>query len=214
MKEKIFVYGASGHAKVVIDIIERQGLHDILFLIDDDRALKGTEFYGYRVFGGKQELLESRDQIFGGIVAIGSNRARKCVTAWLVSNGFSLISCIHPSAQIARGVVIESGSVVMAGVIINSDSYIGRNVIVNTQASIDHDCMIGDGVHIAPGATLCGTVTVGSGTFICAGSTIIPNLAIGRNVIIGAGSTVIRDVHHCLLIAGSPARHVKTLEEF
>jgi len=214
MSEKIFVYGASGHAKVVIDIIERQGLYDIVFLVDDDPSLKGTDFYGYRVVGGKQELLESQDLISGGIVAIGSNRARKSVAAWLVSQGFPLVSCIHPSAQIARGVVVESGSVIMAGAIINSDSHIGRNVIVNTRASIDHDCIIADGVHIAPGATLCGTVSVGSGTFICAGSTVIPNLTIGRNVLIGAGSTVIRDVPHCLLIAGSPARHVKALEEF
>jgi len=212
MREKIFVYGASGHAKVVIDIIERQGLYEIGFLVDDDPSLKGTQFYGYRVVGGKQELLESRDGISSGVVAIGSNRARICVAEWLVGNGFSLISCLHPSAQIARGVVIESGSVIMAGAIINSDSHIGYNVIINTRASIDHDCTIGDGAHVAPGATLCGTVTVGLGTFVCAGSTIIPNLTIGPNTIIGAGATVIRDVPQCSLVAGSPARYIKTLE--
>ena len=45
MKEKIFVFGASGHAKVVIDIIEKQGLYRIAFLVDDDLSLKGTEFF-------------------------------------------------------------------------------------------------------------------------------------------------------------------------
>lgn len=213
-RKRIFVFGASGHAKVVIDIIERQGLYEIVFLVDDDPTLKDTEFYGYRVIGGKQELLDAQDQVCGGIVAIGSNPARKSVATWLTYNSFSLVSCIHPSAQIARGVMIENGSVVMAGTTINSDTHIGQNVIINTQASVDHDCKIGDGVHIAPGATLCGTVTVGAGTFICAGSTIIPNLSLGRNVIIGAGSTVIRDVPDHVLVAGSPARHIKTLEEF
>ena len=208
MKEKIFVFGASGHAKVVIDTIERHGLYDIVFLVDDDPALKGTKFYDYHVIGGKLELLEVRDQICGGIVAIGSNRARIAVANWLTDNGFDLVLAIHPFAQLGRGVTVDIGTVIMAGAIINSDSRIGRNVIVNTRASIDHDCTIGHGVHIAPGTTLCGTVRIGDGTFVCAGATIIPNLTIGSNVIVGAGSTVIRDVPDCKLVVGSPAKVV------
>lgn len=212
--DKIFVFGASGHAKVVIDIIERQGLYSIMFLVDDDPCLKDSEFYGYRVIGGKHELLEARDHICCGIVAIGSNQARIAVADWLADNQFRLVSAIHPMAQLGRGVTVADGTAIMAGAMINSDSRIGRNVIVNTRTSIDHDCTIEDGVHIAPGATLCGTVKIGYGSFVCAGATIIPNMTIGHNVIVGAGSTVIRDVPDCTLVAGSPARHIKTLEEF
>ncbi|MDO3377824.1 acetyltransferase [Geoalkalibacter halelectricus] len=207
MKQKIFVFGASGHAKVVIDIIERQDLYDIAFLVDDDLSLKGHQIYGYPVIGGKDDLLGSDVRM--GIVAIGSNRARRSVAGWLRENGFELISAVHPSAQLARGVSVESGTVVMAGAVINSDSTIGREVIINTQASIDHDCAIGEGVHIAPGSTLCGTVTVGEGTFICAGATIIPNLTIGHHVTVGAGSTVIRDVPDGVTVVGSPAKAVR-----
>lgn len=206
VKEKIFVFGASGHAKVVIDVIERRGLYDIAFLIDDDPALRGKAVYGYTVLGGKVELLARRNSVIGGIVAIGSNKVRAKVAAWLAENGFSLISVIHPSAQIARGGLLGAGTVVMAGAVINSDARIGDNVIVNTRASIDHDCMVGDCVHLAPGATLCGTVTIGEGTFVCAGATIIPNLKIGRNVTVGAGSTVLRDVPDGVTVAGCPAR--------
>lgn len=209
VKKKIFVFGASGHAKVVIDVIEQQGVYEIVFLVDDDPALKGTEFYGYHVIGGKQELLEVREQICGGIVAIGSNRARITVAHWLIDNQFDLVSAIHPLAQLARGVTVAAGTVIMAGAIINSDSRIGRNVIVNTRASIDHDCTVGNGVHIAPGTTLCGTVNVGDATFVCAGATIIPNLTIGHNVIVGAGSTIIRDVPDCVTAVGSPAKVLK-----
>jgi len=205
--EKIFIFGASGHAKVVIDIIERQGLYCIDFLADDDPTLKDTDFYGYRVIGGKTELLASG--IKRGIVAIGSNRARCAVASWLADNGFGLVSAVHPSAQLGRGVTVDVGTVVMAGVVVNSDTSIGRNVIINTKASIDHDCCIGDGVHIAPGATLCGTVDVGTGSFVCAGVTIIPNQSIGKHVIIGAGSTVIKDVPDGVTVVGSPAKNVK-----
>ena len=206
-KEKIFVFGASGHAKVVIDIIERQGLFEIVFLADDDANLKDCEVYGYPVIGGKLELLESG--IRKGIVAIGSNKARCSVAAWLLKNNFELVSAVHPSAHLARGVTIGNGTVVMAGVVVNSDSSIGDNVIINSRASIDHDCAIDNGVHIAPGTVLCGTVTVGEGSFICAGVTIIPNLAVGRNVTIGAGSTVIRSVPDNLTLVGSPAKNIK-----
>lgn len=203
-REKIFVFGASGHAKVVIDVIEKQGHYDIAFLVDDDLTLKDTEVYGYHVIGGKQELL--LENIQKGIVAIGSNKARHSVSEWLIDNGFGLVSIIHPSAQLARGVIVGSGTVIMAGVVINSDSTIGCNVIINTRASIDHDCSIANGVHIAPGTVLCGTVSVAEGSFICAGATLIPNLNIGKNVTVGAGSTVIRHVPDNLTVVGSPAK--------
>lgn len=204
MKEKIFVFGASGHAKVVIDIIEQQDLYDIAYLVDDDVALKGRKIYGYDVLGGKDELLSG--DVRKGIVAIGGNGARRAVAAWLSANGCDLVTAIHPSAQLARGVVVGSGSVIMAGAVINSDTVIGYDVIVNTRAGIDHDCTIGDGVHLAPGSTLCGTVTVGEQTFVCAGATVIPNLTVGQNVVIGAGSTVIADVPDGVVVTGSPAK--------
>ena len=208
-KEQIFVFGASGHAKVVMDIIERQGLYKIAFLVDDDPALNGSEVYGYRVIGGKEALLARKGEVSRGIVAIGSITARMKVAKWLTENGFSLVTVVHPSAQLARGVTVGQGCVIMAGAVINSDSRIADNVIVNTRASIDHDCLVRDGVHIAPGAVLCGTVTVGEETFVCAGATIAPNLKIGEHAIIGAGSTVIRDVPDGVTVVGSPARIIR-----
>ncbi|AMV71885.1 acyltransferase [Desulfuromonas sp. DDH964] len=204
MKEKIFVFGASGHAKVVIDIIERQGLFEIGFLVDDNPALKGQSFFCYPVIGGKDELLASN--IRKGIVAIGSNSARRTVASWLSDQGCEMVTAIHPSAQVAREVTIGNGSVIMAGAVINSDTTIGYDVIVNTRSSIDHDCNIGDGVHLAPGSTLCGSVTIGEESFVCAGATVIPNLTIGSKVTVGAGSTVIRDVPDGVTVVGSPAK--------
>lgn len=207
-REKIFVFGASGHAKVVIDIIERQREFEIAFLIDDDSTLKGKVVYGYTVRGGKSDLLELREVegVLAGIVAIGSNRARKSVARWLTENGFRLVSAVHPSAQVARGVTIGAGTVVMAGAVVNSDTTIGDNVIVNTRTSVDHDCTIGNGVHLAPGVTLCGTVRVGEGAFVCAGATVIPNLTVGCGVTIGAGAVVIRDAPDDVTLVGAPAR--------
>jgi len=206
MKEKIFIFGASGHAKVVIDIIEKQSLYEIAFLVDDDLALKGRDFFGYPVIGDKGDLLALPGAPRKTIVAIGSNAARCKVSAWLSENNFEKVTAVHPSTQLSRGVQVGAGAVVMAGVCINADTTIGEDVIVNTRASIDHDCIIGDGVHIAPGATLCGGVSIGEGSFICAGSTIIPNRKIGRNVVVGAGAAVVHNVPHGLTVFGVPAK--------
>ena len=142
------------------------------------------------------------------IVAIGDNSVRFEVQRWLTEQGFDLISAIHPTASIGRGVKHERGTVVMANSVINSDCTIGQGVIVNTKASIDHDCRIDDGVHIAPGATLCGGVSVGKLTLVGAGAVVAPNTSIGSNVTIGAGATVIKDVVDGDCVVGTPATSI------
>ncbi len=210
-KERIFVFGASGHAKVVIDVIEKQNLYQIESLIDDNNALKGKEVLGYKVKGGREVLLSNREfsSISKGIIAVGDNQARMDIGRWLTDKGIQLIKAIHPSAQIARGVSISAGTVIMAHAVINSDCKIGKNVIINTCANVDHDCVIEEGVHIAPGSTLCGNVVVGRGSFIGAGVTVVPNIVIGKNVIVGAGSTVIKNVPDEVKIVGNPAKELK-----
>jgi sugar O-acyltransferase (sialic acid O-acetyltransferase NeuD family) len=212
MKEKIFVYGSGGHAKVVIDIIEKQGIYEIAFLADDDLSRKTQDIFGYRVLCDKNDLQVLKGAPHCAIVAIGSNKARGNVAAWLEAQNFELVTAIHPSAQIGREVSVGLGSVIMANVAINSGTRVGKNVIINTGASVDHDCIIGNNVHIAPGATLCGTVTVGEGSFVAAGATIIPNLALGKSVIVGAGAVVIRDVPDGMTVVGNPAKCIGNAE--
>ena len=210
-QQNLFIYGASGHAKVVIDIVERQPGLRITTVIDDNAALHGQAFFGYGISGGRETLLQMVRQrrVDGGIVAIGNNGVRASVAAWLTQSVIKRIAAIHPRAQIGRETLIGAGSVVMAGVVINSSTTIGEDVIVNTGATVDQDCVIGDAAHIAPGCHLCGNVTVGKGSLIGAGCTVIPGIKIGAGVLIGAGSTVLRDVPDGARVAGSPCREIK-----
>lgn len=201
----VIVFGASGHAKVIIDLIEKQGQLLVTGLVDDNPALNGQDIYGYKVLGNKEEL--KPQHVKQCVVAIGDNRVRNDVAQWLVKNDFDLAKAIiHPSVQLARGVSIGDGSVVMAGSVVNSDTIIANNTIINTGASIDHDCTIGNTVHIAPGATICGGVSVGDLTLIGAGAVICPNVKIGKNVIVGAGATVLKDVVDNVSVVGTPAK--------
>lgn len=205
---KIAIFGASGHAKVVIDIVERAGLYQIAALFDDNVALHGHAFFDHSVQGGRETLLAAyrQDEFMAVVVAIGNNQIRTQIADWLQMQGIARVSCVHPSVQLGRGVQIGLGSVLMAGVVINADTAIGNEVIVNTGATIDHDNVIADGVHIAPGCHLCGHVTVGRASMIGAGSVVIPSVNIGGQVVVGAGSTVLENVADGVRVAGSPSR--------
>ena len=204
--KKIVVFGASGHAKVVIDMLERTAGVKVVFAVDDAPGVEGSTLYGYPVIGGRDALLAQRKLATAGIVTIGDNAARSEVAGWLIAQGFKLASAIHPAATLAHSVAVGAGSVIMGGCVINSDTAIGANVIVNTGATVDHDCRIGDGAHIAPGCHLCGNVEVGAGAFLGAGTIVIPGMRIGAHALIGAGSTVTSDVADGARVAGSPAR--------
>jgi len=208
-RREVVIFGASGHGKVIIDIVEKAGQYRVAFLVDDDPKYKGKQFFGYPVIGGRESLLaaEQADKL-PVIVAIGNNETRMNVAAWLNDRGFASVSAIHPSAQLARGVSVGVGSVVMAAAVINSDTAIGNNVIINTGATVDHDCRIGDGVHIAPGCHLCGGVSVGDCSLIGAGCVLIPGVCVGRHVVLGARSTVIHNIGDGAKAVGSPAKAV------
>lgn len=203
-QKSMIVFGAGGHAKVVIDNIERQGKYKIINLLDDNSLLQGKEVYGYRVIDKISNVEDQSCDRY--IVAIGDNKVRQKIRETMKRTAFGLAEAIiHPSVQIARGVLVGNGTVLMAGTVVNSDSVIAENTIINTSATIDHDCSIEEGVHIAPSATLCGGVSVGKYSLIGAGAVIHPGVKIGKNTIVGAGSTVLTDVPDNVTVFGTPA---------
>lgn len=192
----MILYGASGHAKVVIDICVNTN-QNITAIIDDNKEI--ISLLNYQVV--QLENLNTRTDKW--LISIGNNKIRKRIASKLQ---FEFDIAIHPDTTIDKTVDIDVGTVVMAGSIINSSTQIGKHCIINTSSSIDHDCSIEDFVHISPNATLCGRVLVGEGTHIGAGAIIIPNINIGRWCTIGAGSVVLNDIPDGTKVVGNPAR--------
>ncbi len=192
----MILLGASGHGKVIADILKLSGEREIFFWDDDPAAAVP----GYTV-GSKQEFTE--DDI---ILAIGNNATRKKIAE---TSSYTYGTAIHPTSIPASDVQIGQGTVVMAAAIINPGSLIGKHCIVNTAAVIDHDAIIEDYVHISPNATLAGNVTAKEGVWVGAGATIIQGITIGCWAVIGAGSVVIKDVPNHAVVVGNPARIIK-----
>ena len=193
----MYLYGASGHGKVIKDILEAQG-RSVEGFIDDNPAIK--ELSGLPV-------VHSTEGVDDVIVSIGVNATRKKIAERLTCSVAE--AAIHPSAVVSGSASIGVGSVLMPGSIVNADARIGNHCIVNTGASVDHECVVGDYVHIAPHASLCGQVQVGEGTLIGVGASVIPCVKIGKWCTIGAGAAVIEDVPDGAVVVGVPARIVQ-----
>lgn len=195
----MYLYGASGHAKVIIDILEASNIQ-IEGLIDDNPNI--DQLHNYPVghsYKGESPI----------IISIGTNSIRKQVAERLQTD---FGKAIHPSTILSPSAGIEAGTVVMQGSIIQSDAKIGRHCIINTGATIDHECVIGDYVHISPNATLCGNIRIGEGSWIGAGTVIIPNLNIGKWCVIGAGSVVTNNIPDHALAFGNPCKVIRYLK--
>lgn len=89
---------------------------------------------------------------------------------------------------------------------VNIGATIGLGGIINIESSVDHDCVLGNGVHICPGARLAGDVHVGDRSWIDIGAAVRQGIQIGSDVVVGAGAAVVNDVPDELTVVGVPAR--------
>jgi sugar O-acyltransferase (sialic acid O-acetyltransferase NeuD family) len=195
----MLLYGAGGHAKVVIDCLKAQ--HKALHGIFDDNPLLWVASDGDMLGKYAQDYLPHEPLI----ISIGDNAMRQKV-AQRIAHSFG--SIFHPSAQISPSAKVEPGTVVFHLAVIQADAYIGKHVICNTACIVEHDCQIHDFVHIAPRSLLCGGVKVGENSLIGAGAVVLPQVEIGKNCIIGAGAVVTKDVPDFTKVVGIPAKIV------
>lgn len=197
MKKIYCIYGASGHSKVIIEIIEKT--EDTVRILYDDDPAKSL-LLNYPVTNDNSVFkLEGVSWIIG----IGNNNIRKKVAE---NNLLQYESVFSSQANISCRAHFGKGTVIMPGATLNSSTQVGNHCILNTTSSVDHDCILEDYVHISPNATLCGGVVIGEGSHVGAGAVIIPGVKIGKWATIGAGSVIIKDVPDFSTCVGNPGR--------
>lgn len=166
--KRLVILGAGGHGRVAADIAGKNGYDSIAFL-DDTKKTCGR----YPVMGESARFSEYDCDFF---VAIGNPQARRRMQEMLLTAGKQVTTLIHPSAVIGEDVTLGTGTLVAAGAVINPGAVIGDGCIINTCASVDHDCVLEDFVHVAVGAHVAGTVSIGAGTWIGAGAVVIKSI--------------------------------------
>lgn len=211
MNLPVIVLGRGGHAKVLIEALLANDAV-IAGIVDRDPALHGETILGVPVIGGDEIVGEypcDAVQLVNGIGSVKAPQLRTAIFGKFSALGYTFARVVHPSAVVASDVQLDEGAQVMAGAVIQPGSRIGCNVIINTRASVDHDCVIHDHAHIAPGVTLSGGVSVGAGSHVGTGATVIQGVTIGAGSTVGAGALVLKDVSEGLTVVGVPAKVVQ-----
>ncbi|WP_195268679.1 acetyltransferase [Eubacterium sp. 1001713B170207_170306_E7] len=199
-EKKVMIIGASGHGKVIADIVHQSG-DKVLGFLDDDPAKK--EIHQIPVLGKIEDTQKYKDDYYF-IIGIGNNKIRKEIAE---SNpALNYYTAIHPTAVIGEGVRIGNGTAVMAGVVINADAEIKKHCIINTSAVIEHECVIGDYTHVSPQACLCGNVHMGEACHVGAGANVIQGKIIVEKVVVSVGSVVVKDLTEAGTYVGIPAK--------
>lgn len=206
---KIVVIGGGGHAKVLMSVLKRLPYEVVGYTDPND----GGPVLGVHRLGDDQVLAGLAQDHQGLRCAMGlgktdasAGRMRFLDAACALGFDFPLIA--SPHAVVNEEVVLGAGTVVLDGTVVNSGTVTGRLCILNTNSTVEHDCRLGDNVHIAPGATVCGGVSIAENCMIGAGSTVVQGVTIGADCLIGAGSTVIGDITGPGTYVGHPARRV------
>lgn len=209
LKKPVAIIGYSGHAYVIIDILLSAGR---LVTAYCDAEEKEKNPYYLQYLGKESEVLHKLKK-YDVFACVGHNGIREKIHTMISDELHGPINAIHPSAVISSSVFMRDGIMIAANATINPLVEIGRGVICNTSCSIDHECIIGDFSHIAPGAVLCGNVKVGRGTFVGANAVIRQGITIGNNVMIGAGSVIVKDIPDNTTVVGNPQRTLTKIEK-
>lgn len=210
----VIFWGATGQAKVLRDALPAE--RAVLVAVFDNRNI-ASPFGDIPIFHGESGFAEwehgyGDHSLVQACVAIGGTHGRDRLERmrWLTARGYRTMSILHPQAFVSPNASFEDGCQILAMSAVCAHAKIGSAVIINTKASVDHDCVIEDGVHIAPGATLAGEVTVGECAFIGTGAVVLPRIRIGANAIVGAGAVVKKNVAAGDTVVGNPAEIHRT----
>jgi sugar O-acyltransferase (sialic acid O-acetyltransferase NeuD family) len=210
--KNIVLFGGGNQVHYTLDIIQKQGLYNVIGIIDSVHDV-GTERFGYKVIG-RQEDIKSLIEEYGieaGIITIGDNWIRYKISEQVKSfvKDFEFVNAIHPSVVIGNNVQIGTGVVAMAGVIINPMAKIGNHTFFATGCQIEHDCTIEDYASVSAGSVLGGYVHIKRYSAITLNVTVLDRTTIGENSVVGSGSLVLKDVPDNILAYGNPCKNIR-----
>ena len=205
--KKVFLFGYSGHAYVIIESFVAAGF-SIAGYFDYQEATSNPYKIPYFGYEGQVDVnsIVKNNFVFP---SIGDNAVRAKLVCFFEKQKLQQCILIDPSANVSPTAKINVSTYIGKNAIVNALSHIGKGVIINTSAVVEHECLIKDFCHIAPGAVLCGNVRVEGSTFIGANAIVINNISITRDVILGAGSILVKSIDQKGIWVGNPSKKIK-----
>ncbi len=203
MNQLIGVYGAAGCGRGVIPLLREQYSQAELVFIDDGQAPR--EVNGYDVID-RVTFFELNAHEKAVCIAIAAPKTRQFLADTCEAAGIPLIEARATSVVQMDDVVIGAGACLSPFVTLTSNIRIGRCFHANLYSYVEHDCIIGDYVTIAPGGKINGNVTIGDYVYIGSGAVIRQGITIGEGATVGMGAVVTRNVLPGITVLGNPAK--------
>lgn len=128
---------------------------------------------------------------------------------------------IEPGAIIRDQVTIGNNAVIMMGASINIGAVIGEGTMIDMNVVVGGRGTIGKNCHIGAGSVIAGVieppsaqpVVVEDDVVIGANAVILEGIRVGKGSVVAAGAIVIEDVPPNVVVAGTPARIIKQIDE-
>jgi FlaA1/EpsC-like NDP-sugar epimerase len=102
---RIVGIGAGGHAKILMELVAQAGGYELIGFIDSDHVRWGTQFMGYPILGGDDQLPVQRvkgvEAAFIGVGAIScaGTRLRSRLYQEAVKLGYNVPALVHPRVR-------------------------------------------------------------------------------------------------------------------
>lgn len=187
--EPIILIGGGGHCHSCIDVIEEQGLYEIIGIVDNNKSLN-EKVMNYDVIGKDTDLPELVKRCNNFLITIGQIKTaeiRKKMYENLINLKANLPIICSPRAHVSKHSQIGAGTIVMHGAVINANCNVGTNCIINTMALCEHDVSIGNNCHISTAAIINGNCVVEDDVFVGSNSSTKQGVKINQGSVIPYG---------------------------
>lgn len=209
--KRLGIFGTSGFAREIGDIAWELS-YEPLYIARDEAELAQWD-------GQAEAVLESETERWERLplaIGIGNPKIRQRLLAR--HKELQFINLIHPDSSFGRGqreaLANARGVIVAAGARLTNRIRIGDFTVFDRNATVGHDCIIENFVHVAPAACISGNVHIQTGCWVGAGAVVNQGsphvkLLIGNGSIIGSGAVVIAPCEANSVYAGVPAKRIK-----
>ncbi|PFA68864.1 2,3,4,5-tetrahydropyridine-2,6-dicarboxylate N-acetyltransferase [Bacillus sp. AFS015802] len=172
------------------------------------------------VFGEWSELSvvleENKDKIEDYVV---ENDRRNSAIPLLDLKGVK--ARIEPGAIIRDQVEIGDNAVIMMGAMINIGSVVGAGTMIDMNVVLGGRATVGKNCHIGAGAVLAGVieppsakpVVIEDDVVIGANAVVLEGVTVGKGAVVAAGAIVVDDVAPYTVVAGTPAKKLKDIDD-
>ena len=198
----LVLIGFGGHARSVADVALSAGYRRLLFV--DENAADGEQFLQFPVH--RAMPAPHRDWVY--MPCAGDNRRRLAQLHRLMREQLPLATIVSPSATLGCGATLAPGCFVGHHAHIGPLARVGGGCIVNTAAVVEHDCVLGECVHVSIRSSVAGRSALGDRVFLGAGAVVIDRISIASDVTVGAGGVVVASIDAAGVYAGVPARRI------